>query len=262
MATKRKTMILRKGEIIDVSEYYDGNYGAPGMPRLKKKKPTKEQMVQVNLLNKARVCRLKMLEYINYGDFFATWTYREVCRPPDMETALKHFQKAIRKVKQFFRKQSQECYWFRNIEQGTRGAWHIHLVIKNIEGADSVIRKAWTHGGTYIVEIRESKFYSEDFTKLANYMTKDENTIFHKKDGTVAKTKIKQANYNSSRNMPLPEPHIDKLQRWKKEIKPKKGYYVASMFEGINPVTGFKYRRYTMLRIRGDDKHVRSEYIP
>lgn len=231
------------------------------MPRLKKKKPTKEQMIQVNLLNKARVCRLKMLSYMNYGDFFITWTYKKSERPPNMETALKHFQEAMKKIRPFYKKQSYECFWFRNIEQGTRGAWHIHLVIKNIDGAEGVLRKAWTHGGTYLVEIRKSELFDEDFTKLANYMTKNENTIEYKKDGTPAEPRLKEANYNSSRNMPLPEPRKDKLVRWKKEVKPKKGYYIINMYEGENPVTKLPYRRYTMIRIRGDDEDVRSEYI-
>ena len=49
--------------------------------------------------------------------------------------------------------------------------------------------------------------------------------------------------------MPLPKPHPEKLYRWKKEIKPKKGYYIARMWEGINPKTGYKYRRYTMIKL-------------
>ena len=49
--------------------------------------------------------------------------------------------------------------------------------------------------------------------------------------------------------MPLPEPSVDKLKRWQKELKPKKGYYIAKIHEGINPKTGFKYRRYTMFRL-------------
>lgn len=261
MAVKRNTTTLRNGDVIDVLECFDGNYGAPGMPRIKKAKPTKEQMVQVNLLNKARVCRLKMLSYMNYGDYFGTWTYKKKERPPDMETALEHFQGAMRKIRPFYAKSEYECYWFRNIEQGTKGAWHIHFVIKNIEGAAEVIRKAWKHGGTYIVEIRKSELFDEDFTQLANYMTKNENTIEYKKDGTPAKPRLQGANYNTSRNMPLPEPKKDKLVRWKKEVKPKKGYYIINLYEGRNPVTDLPYRHYTMIRIRGDDEDVRSEYI-
>ena len=249
MAIRRTTTRLRKGDIVDVLEYPEGNYGAPGQSRAKKKKPTKEQMIQVNLLNKARRCRLRMLSYISFGDFFLTWTYREDKRPPDMDGALKHFQDAMKKVRAFYKKQGYECFWFRNIEKGTRGAWHIHMVIKRIPGSETVLREAWKHGGVYIVEIKDSKHFDEDFTKLSNYMTKDENTIEYNKDGTRAKSKIKEANYNISRNMPLPEPDVDKLIRWKKEPKPKKGYYIVRMFEGINPATGCKYRRYTMIRL-------------
>ena len=61
--------------------------------------------------------------------------------------------------------------------------------------------------------------------------------------------------------MPLPEPKKDKLVHWKKEVKPKKGYYIINLYEGINPFTGKPYRHYTMIKIRGDDEDVRSEYI-
>lgn len=261
MGAKRETRTLRGGDVIDVRENFDGNYGAPGVPRLKKSKPTKEQMVQVNLRNKANLCRLRMLAYMNYGDYFGTWTYKKSERPPDMNTALKHFRDAMRKIRPFYAKSQYECFWFRNIEQGTKGAWHIHFVIKNIPGAAEVIKKAWKHGGTYIVEIRQSELFDEDFTQLANYMTKNENTIEYKEDGTPAKPRLKTANYWTSKNMPLPEPKKDKLVRWKKEVKPKKGYYIINLYEGKNPITGLPYRHYTMIRIRGDDEDVRSEYI-
>ena len=52
MATKRKKYTFRKGMVIEVEEYHDGRYGAPGVPRQKRKKPTKEQMIQINLQNK------------------------------------------------------------------------------------------------------------------------------------------------------------------------------------------------------------------
>ena len=57
MATKRKTTRLRGGEVLAVEEYHDGRYGAPGMPRQKKRKPTKEDMQKVNAMNKARLCQ-------------------------------------------------------------------------------------------------------------------------------------------------------------------------------------------------------------
>lgn len=249
MDIKRKTTRLRKGDVIDVEEFHNGRYGAPGKQRGDKTKPTPEQMRAVNALNKARKCRLKMLEYFDPGDIWATWTYEVKNRPPDMKAALKDFQKAMRYVRVEYKKRGYETFWIRNIQQGTKGAWHIHLVINEIGDTASIIQRAWGKGGTWFTEIRKSKFYDEDFAKLSNYITKDEHSVEMKKDGTPGKPRIKAANYNTSRNMPLPKPDVDKLVRWKKEPKPKKGYYMARIHEGINPVTGYKYRRYTMIRI-------------
>ena len=55
--TKRKQHRFKGGKIIDVEEYHDGRYGAPGCKREKKKNPTKEQIQKINAWNKARRCR-------------------------------------------------------------------------------------------------------------------------------------------------------------------------------------------------------------
>lgn len=261
MAVKRKTYRFRGGDILDVEEFHDGDYGAPGKSRLKKKKPTKEQMIKVNALNKARKCRQRLLQYFTTGDLFATWTYEIKNRPQDMKQALKDFQAAIRKVRDEFRKRGYELFWIRNIEQGTKGAWHIHLVINEIGDTAGIVTKAWKHGGTYISTIRlNDKIYDPDFTRLASYITKDEHSVEIKKDGTPGKPRLKAANYGTSKNMPLPEPKEDKLKRWKDEPAPKKGYYIVRVHEGINPVTGFKYRRYTMVRLDPKNEWIKASW--
>lgn len=247
---KRKTFTLRSGEIIDVEEFHDGRYGAPGEKRLKKKKPTKEQMQKINELNRMRKARLKLLEYFDFNDYFATWTYQVRNRPPNMKKALEDFQRAKRKVQKEYRKKGYELFWIRNIERGTKGAWHIHIIVNSIPGTAQILEEAWEHGGTYSVKIKKhDRFNDGDFTELASYITKNENTQEKKQDGTLAKPRLKEASYNTSRNMPLPEPMVDKLHRWKKEPKPKKGYYIAKSYTGFNPFNGYQYRRYTMIRI-------------
>ena len=259
MATKRKTYSLRHGDVIDVEEHHDGNYGAPGKKRMKKAKPTKEQMQWVNAMNKMKRARLRLHEYFRPGDCFATWTYEVRKRPPDMKSALKHFQIAMRHVRKEYKKRGRELFWIRNIERGTKGAWHIHLVINEIGGTAGILEKAWEHGVTYCSAIRKNdKVYDEDFTKLASYITKDENTRYKKADGEYGKSRIKEASYSTSRNMPLPEPKEKKLVRWKEEPKPKKGYCIIRIHEGINPM-GFRYRRYTMVRLESEaDKLIRE----
>ena len=247
---KRKRYKFRGGDIIDIEEYHDGQYGAPGKRRGKKEKATEEQIRKINARNKERRCRQRLLEYFSPGDCFATWTYNPDNRPPDMAAALRDFQKAMRYVRKEYKKRGKEVFWIRNIERGTKGAWHIHLIINEIGETASIIERAWQHGGTWFGKIGQSKYFDDDFTGLANYITKDEHTACKKQDGTKGKPRIAESNYNTSRNMPLPEPKVDRLVRWKKEPKPKKGYYIAKIHEGINPVTGYLYRRYTMIRIR------------
>ena len=259
MATKRKTYSLRHGDVIDVEEHHDGNYGAPGKKRVRKAKPTKEQMQWVNAMNKMKRARLRLLEYFRPGDCFATWTYEVRKRPPDMKAALKHFQIAMRHVRKEYRKQGRELFWIRNIERGTKGAWHIHLVVNEIGGTAGILEKAWEHGITYCSAIRKNdKVFDEDFTKLAGYITKDENTRYKKADGEQGKSRIKEASYSTSRNMPLPEPKEKKLVRWEEEPKAKKGYCIIRIHEGVNPM-GFRYRRYTMVRLESEaDKLIRE----
>ena len=44
------------------------------------------------------------------------------------------------------RNEGYEVFWIRNIEQGTRGAWHIHLIINEIGDTASIIQKALGEG--------------------------------------------------------------------------------------------------------------------
>ena len=173
-----------------------------------------------------------------------------------MAGALKDFRAAIIKIRKIYRARGVPLYWIRNIEKGTKGAWHIHLVIKQTPEGDAaaIVTKAWTKGGTYVAEIRNSKFNGNDMEQLAGYLTKDEHTAEQRADGTPGKPRIAESSYNTSRNMPLPEPKTDKLVRWKPEVKPPKGYYIAGMHEGINPVTGFLYRSYTLIRLKTQER--------
>ena len=252
----RKKIRLRNGDILDVEEYHDGNYGSPGKTRRKKEKPTKEQMRLINQRNKAKRCRWRLIQYFGQGDLFITWTYEVKNRPPNMDGALKDFRAAIGKIRKVYRGLVVQLYWIRNIERGTKGAWHIHLVIKQTPEGDAaaIVTKAWTKGGTYVAEIRNSKFAGDDMELLANYMTKDEHTAEPREDGTPGKPRIAESSYSTSRNMPLPEPKEDKLVRWKPEVKPPKGYYIARIHEGINPVTGFLYRSYTLIKLKSTER--------
>lgn len=258
MGVKRKTYRFRRNDIIEVEEFHDGRYGAPGERRSAKRKPTPEQVQQVNAREKAKRCRHRLLEYFTGGDLFATLTYEVGKRPENMEEALKDFSRMMTKVRKEYKKRGKELFWIRNIERGTKGAWHIHLVINETGDTASILEEAWRKGGIYICTLKNnSRLYSPDFAQLASYMTKDEHTVELKNDGQRAKRRISESSYSTSRNMPLPEPKVDKLKRWKNVVTPKKGYVIDRIYEGVNPVTGYLYRRYTMVKgDRNGSKHL------
>ena len=221
MATKRVTHTFRKGDILEVKEYHDGRYGARGLPREKKRKPTPEQMAVVNAMNKAETARHRLLDFTNL----------------------------ISKLRTRYKKEQIELRWIRNIEKGTKGAWHVHMVITGCRDTIRWVEECWPHGGIYAEQLEKSKYYEEDFSQLASYITKNEKVGEKREDGKRDKPRLSESSYSTSRNMPLKPPKKKKLARWPKEIKQKNGYYIAKSYEGINPATGFKYRRYTLIRL-------------
>ena len=119
---KRKKMRLRHGDVLDVEEYHDGNYGSPGKSRQKKEKPTREQVRQINQRNKVRRCRWRLIQYFDQGDLFITWTYEVGNRPPDMAGALKDFQNAMQKIRKIYRARGRTTLLDSQYRKGNQGS--------------------------------------------------------------------------------------------------------------------------------------------
>lgn len=239
MAYKKKTYRFKNA--IEVEEYHTGRYGAPGQTREKRKKPTPEQVEKINQRNKEKNCRRKLRAHFDINDYFSDLTYAKEARPPDMETAKRHFRDFLRIVRKEYRKRGAAVKWIRNIEVGKRDAWHIHIVINRIADTDIILRKAWRHGRV----VNELLYEKGEFRDLAAYITKTPQTD----------ERLREASYSTSRNIPIPEPEekvYNRWKTWKDEPRIPKGFYVDrdSIHEGINPITGFKYRTYTLLRYR------------
>lgn len=244
---KRKT--YRFPSAIEVEEYHDGRYGAPGQPRQKKRKPTPEQVERKNQRNKENACRRKLREHFREGDCYVTLTYAKDLRPPDMEAAKRNFSIFMRRIRKEYASAGHKLKWIRNIEVGSRGAWHIHLVINHIPGTDIILQDAWTHGRMHYQLMYEKGGYRD----LAKYMTKSEKTD----------PRIKESSYSTSRNLPIPEPKVEIISAgsWRRGMKRviPDGWYLDpdSYWEGINPVTGYPSRHYTLLRTKEEKRYHR-----
>lgn len=155
-----------------------------------------------------------------------------------MVTAKRHFSKVLDYVRKEYKKRGDVLLWMRNIEFGTRGAVHIHLIINRIPDTDIILKEAWKeHGGVNFKLLYEKG----EFAKLAAYITKTPDTD----------SRLRETDYAPSRNMPLKEPKKERFVQWKKEPREVEGFYLDKNLshEGINPVTGYKYRHYTLIRI-------------
>lgn len=242
MAYKRKT--FRMPNAVEVEEYHDGRYGAPGMPRRKRTKPTPEQVAKKNQSHKTDICRRRIRNNFKVNDYYTTLTYSKDARPPDMEAAKKDFNVFIGKVRRAYKKLGHELKWIRNIEVGKRDAWHVHLILNRIPETDIILQEAWGHGGIHT----QLMYAKDEFRDLAKYMTKS----------PVTETRIRESSYSTSRNLPLPEPEVKILtgRTWKKEPHVPAGWYLdqESFWEGTNPVTGYPCRRYTLLRLPEDER--------
>ena len=238
---KRKTYHFEN--CYEVEEYHNGRYGAPGEPRVKIRKATKEQIKKRNQYNKEKRLRRKLRKNFKKNDYWLTLTYTKDNRPEEMKKATKDVTSFLNKLRRYYKKQGQELKWVLHTEVGSRGGTHHHLVLNRIQDGDIAIRKCWVKGGVHI-----DLLYEEGgFKKLANYLAKVPDE----------KNKMKNSRYSCSRNLITPEPEVKIMKRktWKEEPKPRKGYYLEkeSYFEGINPVTRHKYRYYTMVRVRRID---------
>ena len=224
----------------EVEEHLDGRYGAPGQKREKKKKPTPEEMKKANQRNKEKWCRRKMRAWFSRDDLWVTLTYAPDCRPPDMATAKKQFSRFIRNVRDRYRRRGYVLRWIRNIEVGTKNAWHIHMLVARIPDTDLIIADTWAYGTVDMKPCHKEG----NFRRLAAYLTKTPET----------EPRLRESAYDASRNLPLEKPEEKKLKRWKEkdEIQVPEGYYLDedSYYEGKNPITGSPYREYTLLRAR------------
>ena len=242
MAYKKR--IWRFPNAVEVMEYHTGRYGAPGQKRQARARPTPEETARYNQKKRETSCRHKLRANFKENDLYVTLTYGKDCRPPDMEMAKEDFRKFIRAVSKEYRSAGLQLKWIRNIEVGTKGAWHVHLIVNRIPEADVILRRCWKHGRVWY----ELLYEKGNFRDLAAYMTKTPKTD----------PRLREANYSASRNLPVPDPEerlITRWDTWKEEPVVRKDrqkeWYLdrESFCQGVNRF-GYLYRQYTMLRYR------------
>lgn len=235
-----KSKRMRFENCIEVFDYHDLKYGAPGRKRRKKTNPTKEQVAMRNQRVRERKARWKLRKYFQKYDYFVTLTYRREERPSDMKECQKHTRTFLQKMKRRYERLGEPFRYLMNIEVGTKNGWHVHICLKRVPDLDIMLADSWIHGRVHIKLMYEKG----GFRELAAYITKTPRTD----------KKLREAKFSCSKNMPLPDPEVKLYKRWKTftKIRVPKGWELEkdSYFEGENELTGQPYRSYTLIKIQ------------
>lgn len=239
MAFKR--MKYRLTNSIEVIECHTARYGAPGQPRQKKEKPTMEAVRKNNQRRKERRSSRMVDAYFNPDDYLLTLTYRVECRPKDINECKKHLAKFFRQLKREYAKRFFELFWIRNIEVGPKGAWHVHVIMNRIDGADFMIKSLWKqYGAVFFQFYQDKKDKGEDIGK---YIAKSE---------VSAPDKIVQSSWSHSRNIKEVEPEETVITGQSMNDKPRtpKGFYLDknSYHDFVNE-EGYRFREYVFRRL-------------
>lgn len=236
------------GQSREVEEKHTGRYGARGQKREKRRKASPEEIEKQNQWRRERDIRRYIKWNFKKMDYWMTLTYEKGSRPAP-EQIKKDIAALIRKVRDRYRKEGKELKYIYRVGIGKKGAPHIHILVNRFStedtGTDIIFSESWVHGHVNF----KTTYEAGGFRDLAEYITKP---LEEWEEECIKR-------YSRSRNLIRKDPEekvinrrslVDKQDRM---IPPKapKGYYIdpESVRMGINPVTGFAYRHYTLIKI-------------
>lgn len=229
----------------EIEEKHTGRYGARGQKREKKKKASREEIKKHNQWKRERDVRRLIKWNFKEHDYWMTVTYKERERP-SYEQMKADMAKLIRTVRTEYRKRGAELKYIRRLEIGKQGGPHMHILVNRISDTDIIFAECWKKG-----RARPGLLYKEGgYKKLAEYITKP------KKEWEPEEM---QSRYTTSKNLIRKDPEEKVINKrsladeHENPIPPKapKGYYVdlESVEMDKNPVTGYFYRHYTIVKI-------------
>lgn len=232
--------ITRAGVAIFVDRYHSPRY--PGKPseRGKKIADTKQAQELVNVRKTYREVATMIDASFSPGDFHIVLTYEYGKRPATPELAQKDLREWMNELRKQAKKVGIVIKYVMGTEIGSHGGLHHHVIINKI--SRDWICDLWPHGQ---VRFGRSLDDTGEWSKLASYIVKCK--IQWKKNGCKGRA------WSSSRNLTRPEPEITIIsnrQTYRKEPRPKKGYYIDKQKtrQGTHEVTGYPYLSYVMVK--------------
>lgn len=217
-----------------VEKVFSARYGDQSIPG-PRKKLTRDAVKRSQAKERAKKLQWLIEENFELGDWSVTLTFRKENRTTDKEVLKGIKAELMKELRKLYRKAKTELKYI-IVTEKLKSCVHFHVILNDIPKLAKELTRIWTYGRVYTSSLYES---DDGFAQLASYLIKEE------------KEKGEQS-YTRSRNLRVPETKVEVIdsKQWRKEPKPKKGYYIqkGSITDGISNLTGYRYQYYTMIR--------------
>lgn len=228
------------GRVIEERKYFSPRFHPKGEKRVKKEKPTKEEVARVNHRNAEIKLRRLMNTNFKDGDFLVRLDFfkRGEVSPPEMQKCIAGMVRELRKE---FLKRGLTLKYIYVKEIGPSGSRHIHILLPKCD--TDIIMSLWKHGGVHIDPLNSGGQYR----KVAAYFIKYADKSFE------TSGKLAGKRWYGSRNLEQPkiEKKIVMSNTYREQPRPRAGYYVEpdSIAKGVSEFTGYGYFFYSMVRL-------------
>ena len=165
--------VCMAGKTVEIDKYYSVRYHPKGEKRAQKENPSTEAVKKNNLRRAVKQLRRLMNTNFRDGDYLVRLDFfRE--KPKDSAEMQTLMAKAIRKLKNEYRKTGQELKYIYVKEVGPKGSRHIHMMMNKCD--PDLIRKCWPHGGIHIDPLTSDGQYSRIAEYFLKYSMRTEET--------------------------------------------------------------------------------------
>lgn len=241
----KRTVIA--GDVIETKKMFTARFGKRG-GRAKAVKATEEAQAKGNERKLCEILRWKIEANFKENDIHAVLHYND--KPQTLPKVYEDLRRFLDKLRREYKKAYKEpVKYIAVVETKRMTNPHIHIILPDTDM--KMIARIWKSvaGGHVSNTLLDDRGFHGD---LAEYLMKESRSTAKRNAGEKHKKR-----YWCSQNLaePVIKYEIVPASTWKKDPKPKKGYYLwkyedgGTTREGVHEVTGYGWMEYIQIRL-------------